>query len=409
MLLSNTTLLVLLFACSTSDSPQKPNYIAQWEKNKEEVIDLVAASTDSIEQLHIVMELSERYPGETQKLCPFIEDKNARKRCERINERPHLWSTVRSEKETSLALKPQKQLTVALAKVEMREANCSDDEARNNCIEQKASEASVHGNIKKAAGLCYGIADKKWRGECLFQAAESALSRRGSFGYSDAVELCMVAKPFEQNCQSHLIMLLSSSAPSAHCSDPKAWAKIRSAANAVRATWSWRDKKMAQLAYERLWSEALGLAYASAKPITGDPLSALPESIYPHIRSAVMRRLMAIDPPSTHNLNTWIDLGKNTMLTRKNGSPKRDTQATFRSVPDLWDDTSPYSDQTIAYMATSKRLWSQNPEIDLAISTLEAAARQPPHHNELLEEGLKHPDPLVQATATRLLGVIQKR
>lgn len=409
MLPSNAIWFRYLTACSTPEPTTTPDYIAEWATNQSTVIERVAASTDPVEQLHIVMQLSEHYPGETEKLCPFIQDMNARKRCERINERPHLWSSVRSQEETSLALKPKQKLTAALTKVEPIDTDCENNEVRNSCIEQKAGEASVHGNIRKAAGICYGIEEQKWRGECLFQAAENALSRRGAFGYAEAVELCMVASPFEQNCQSHLIMLLSGNAPSSHSSDPKDWAKLQSAANAVKSTWSWRDKAMAQLAYDRLWSEALGLAYAAAKPITGDPLDALPVAIHPHVRAAVMRRLMAIDPPSTHNLKTWVDLGKNAMGERKNGSAKRDAQATFRSVPDLWDENSPHAEHSIAYMATSKRLWSENPESDLAICTLEAAARQPPHHVNLLEEGVKHTDPLVQATAQRLLSVIKQR
>ena len=165
---------------------------------------------------------------------------------------------------------------------------------------------------------------------------------------------------------------------------------------------------MAQLAHDRLWSEALGLAYAAAKPITGDPVDALPENLHPHIHAAIMRRLMAIDPPSTHKLSTWVELGQNSLQKRKKGSPKRDQQVTFRAVPDLWKETTSPSGPVIAYMATSKRLWSSQQNIDLAICALEAAARNPPHHISLLEEGKQHPNLLVQATATRLLTTIQE-
>ena len=81
---------------------------------------------------------------------------------------------------------------------------------------------------------------------------------------------------------------------------------------------------------------------------------------------------------------------------------------TFRAVPDLWKETDAPSESVIAYMATSKRLWSDQPDIDLTICALEAAARQPPHHQSLLKEGLSHPNPLVQDTASRLLALIKK-
>jgi len=160
-------------------------------------------------------------------------------------------------------------------------------------------------------------------------------------------------------------------------------------------------------AVDRLWSESIGVAYAAVKPVSGDPLEALPIEAKPHVHAAIMRRLMAIDSPKKHNLEQWIQLGKQALLHRQNGNPQRDQQGRFLAVADLWEDDASGKPQ-IAYMATSKRTWSAEEDIDLGICALETAAWHPPDHLELRQEGSKHSHPLVQWTAKRLLKKIDQ-
>ena len=196
-------------------------------------------------------------------------------------------------------------------------------------------------------------------------------------------------------------MLLSQTAPSAHSNRQEDWAPIFSAQNAVAAAWSWRDPNEKKRAQERLWSEALGVAYTTIKPVTGDPIDAISTDLLPHIHSALTRRLLRIHSAHTYKLSTWVELAQNSLKKRQKGSAKREAKGKFIAAADLWTPTEGYP--SIAYMATSRRLWSTDSEIDLYIAVLEAVARQPPAHKPLLEEGLVHPSPLVQKTAQRLL------
>jgi len=55
------------------------------------------------------------------------------------------------------------------------------------------------------------------------------------------------------------------------------------------------------------------------------------------------------------------------------------------------------------FLVSSRRARSDDPRTDAAICILEAAATLP-HTHDLLAQGLRHPDPLVQWTARRLLA-----
>ena len=166
---------------------------------------------------------------------------------------------------------------------------------------------------------------------------------------------------------------------------------------------------MAEMAGSRLWSEAIGVAYSQAKPVSGDSLDALGPAYAPFIRAAVMRRLMLIDPPMTHSLAEWINLGSEAMQARQKGSAQRDLQGKFLAAADLWpkETVPPEGSKTIAYMATSTRIHSADPVVDLHICALEAAARIPPDSKKLLKEGQDHTDEEVRWTANRLLKLLE--
>ena len=197
-------------------------------------------------------------------------------------------------------------------------------------------------------------------------------------------------------------MQLAQFAPSSLTSRREHWQKIYSAENAIRSAWSFRDKLVMQENIERLWSEALGISYFNSNPVTGDPFDALEERHHPHIRSAAMRRLLAINSPNTKSLDDWIQLAKTSMKSRENGSPNRD-KSTFLAVADLWE--KPNSNiQSIVYMATSQRPTHPDVQIDLILAILEGAARRPPNNKLLLKEATNHSHPLICQSALRLLS-----
>ena len=372
----------LWLACHTpvdwaQEFAQRPQQVIHTLSTKEE-----------IERTSIVMALIEDFPQQASDLCDVLEAADAQKRCYNIAARPHLWSEVKSKG----AQREDRNLEAA--------TECEAGSMFVSCIEKKTHVAIRQGNIEEVKRLCSGIGSEKWHFECLFQAAEQATKHRGAHGYSEGVELCLGAGDFSENCQNHLIMILASRAPSAHSQQMTDWAPIKSASNALRSAWSWRDRSRLKYTQDRLWSEALGMAYSGIRPVTGDPLEVLEEDKHSHVHSALARRLMQIDPPSSYKLETWIDLALRCRKARAQKINSRDIESRFQAAADLWEGND---DGSIAYMATSRRLYTVDIKTDMAISLLEAAARIPPAHKPLLEEGLKYDHPLVQQTAERLL------
>ena len=386
---------LLWFAACGSPQDEGEDWTVLWDRDPAAAAEQIRELADPVEQIAAVTELSESRPGSTLELCTLLAPGQARERCERLNARPHLWAERKGRSPALAGLKAQ------LPDAEDVDPGCAAGESEHACIEEQARAAAGHGDLGRARGLCGRIGDETWHGECLFSAAEAAVSRRGPFGYASAVELCLAADPFAENCLNHLVMQLADGAPSASCGKEKEWAVVHSAANGVRAAWNWRDPEMAAQSAERLWSEALGMAYAKAEPVTGDPLDALPGELHPHVRAAAMRRLMALEPPRQHTLQEWVRLGQQVLSQRLDGSPKRDQMGRFLAAADLWEQTEELP--SIAYMATSRRLVAEDPAADLAICALEAAARQPPAYLPLLEEGKRHPAEAVRRTAERLL------
>jgi hypothetical protein len=374
----------LVWGCSSFSSEGVSS--ADFTQNPEQVLARLRAQKP-LSRLEAVMDLIESHPQEAMKLCPLLEG-DAQERCQKISERPHLWTERKVENEH-------------IEREEAVDTKCEKGPLFRSCIDKEIVQVLRRGDIARVKGLCAHITDEKWHSECLFGAAEQATLHRGSHGYAEGIELCISAGAFAQNCQNHLIMLLAKKAPSAHRSDESSWAPIHSASNAVRAAWSWRDRDVMEQNLDRLWSEALGMAYAGVKPVTGIPLDILGDEYAPHICSALTRRLLQIDPPSTHNLRTWVELAERSLAKKNTDKGSRDSMVRFQGAADLWEEG--IKEKSIAYMATSRRLVSDETHIDLNIAVLEGAARIPPVYLPLLEEGKEHPHPLVRMTAERLL------
>jgi len=337
------------------------------------------------------MALVETHPQEAHRLCSLLEG-DAFRRCQKISERPHLWS--------------EKKITTGsdVKKIAKEQTTCRPGSMFRTCIDSEIATVLRTGNVDQAKGLCANISEEKWRFECLFGAAEQVTKHRGTHGYSQGVDLCLDAGTYVDNCLNHLIMILAKKAPSAHSSQAQDWLPIFSASNAVRAAWSWRDREKMEFNQERLWSEALGMSYSGIKPVTGNPYDLLENKLAVHIHSGLTRRLLQIDPPKTYKLGTWVELAERCLQERAPDIKGKDVVSRFQAAADLWDKTETLP--STAYMATSRRLFSTDPHIDIHIAILEAAARIPPAYRPLLEEGLSHKNLLVQKTAQRLLSQI---
>ncbi|MBM74713.1 MAG: hypothetical protein CMK59_04885 [Proteobacteria bacterium] len=394
-----TFLWVWLLSCSNDQDRWKEDLKLQWASSPEQTIIDLSQDTNPIAVLAKVQFLIEQHPGKTSRLCPLLKDQPARKRCERLNERPHLWSKSKQEPSNISEHPFHKQAPKALT--------CPSEQTAHECIAQQAMEAARFGNIQEVVKICENEQTATWRGECYFSSAEALIKRKLAHGYSQATELCFAADPFVENCHNHLILELAQLAPSSYTPHKEDWQTIFSAANAVDSAWRWKDPQRAENIKSRLWSEALGEAYAFSKPVSGDPVDALPKELLPHIRSAATKRLLSIDSPDSLPLNGWLKLVKEALKTRHQGSAHRDQKQKFIAAENLYLDRIEGID-SIAYMATSERPTHENEDLDLIFCILEAAARRPPHNQKLLNEALEHSNTFVQKRAEQLLQLTVK-
>lgn len=389
---------VLSLACSNDDEMWKSKLDQSWASSPENTFRELSEETNPIAVLAKVQYLIEKHPGTTSLLCPLLKEASSKERCERLNERPHLWTEKKQKQTKAHPFHDQAP----------KQLSCSPAQTQHECISQQAIEAARLGNVQEVTKVCQNEQEEIWRGECYFSAAEALIKRKLAHGYSDATELCLAADPFIENCHNHLILELAQLAPSSYTSNKGDWRAVFSAANAVDSAWTWRDEQAANQAKARLWSEAIGEAYAQAKPVTGDPLEALPPELAPHIRSAAARRLLSIDAPDALPLNGWLKLLQEALLQRKNGSAHRDREYKFIAAENLYLDKISGVD-SIAYMATSERPTHSEEDLDLIFCILEAAARRPPHNKELISEATEHPNPFVQQRAKQLQTLARGR
>ena len=401
----------LLAGCDDADC-EIARALAAWPDDPETVIATVQSHPMPEARIAITSALIAAHPGETAGLCDAMPPGDAQDRCAQMNQRPHLWQAVRPTSAggvrpgggpSSNEVAPATPIQTALSEVPAGEHSCDGAPDRNGCLTAAAQAAAGQLQARAAAASCQNITAGRWRGECFFQSAEAVLQSRGPHGYSDAVELCAAATPFSQNCHSHAIMRLAEGAPAADNMAPEAWASVIMGAQSIRTAWSWRDPYMAEIAEDRLWSEAIGRAYAGVHQVTGDPLVALPEQAHRHVRAAAVRALIAQDGPQAHDLAGWVTAAREALAQRSTRRPRR-TETPFRSAPELWpaDQSDEAQRPATAYLGTARRTHTDDVDLDLAICVLEAVARTPPIHAPLMAEGAAHTDDDVRWTAQRL-------
>ncbi|MDG1481209.1 MAG: hypothetical protein P8R54_16575 [Myxococcota bacterium] len=403
----------LLSACDGDADCEIAAAVAAWPAEPDTVLAAINDHALPEARIAIVGHILQAHPQGSERLCPSLPEGAARDRCAQLSGRPHLWQAVRPAQPlapragggpSSTEIAPVLGVKTRWTGLSAADDPCTEDADHTGCLIASALEAVGRRQAQQSAALCLNIHEERWQGECMFLSAEAAVRRWGPHGYGDAVELCIAAEPFSQNCHSHSLMLMADLAPSAADGQPGAWGDVILAATAVRTAWSWRDPQMAALAGDRLWSEVTGRAYAGAHEVNGNPLAALPEAAHPHVRAAAVRRLVDMEGAEAHDLTGWVNRAEHALAARSRAAARR-SDATFRAAADLWplDRSGEETIPAIAYLGTGRRTVSTDPTIDLTLCVLEAIGRSPPVPASIMEQGAAHPDPLTAWTAARLV------
>ena len=380
------SVLVLIFSCVESEK----DWGTLYKDNPKQVLFELQQVENPSERLSIVQGLQQQFPGETEVLCEIL-DVQAQEYCIERNRRPHLWMPLKESSESASAKSNESPSGVV--------TTCTDVA----CRIREAVPFAYRGQVTVVSDICSAQSATSTH-ECLFATAEKIVSERGVRKYDLAVEICDLAHSFSGNCHNHLIQQLAKKAPDAD--SVSKWDGIFSAHRAIATTWGWRDAKMKVQLQHRLWSESLGVSYAGADRIVGNPLDIVPIEYHSHVYSAAAWRMFQLTEPTQHTLAEWVEQLMQSLQKRHQKSESIDQQRKFRAASNLWSAETAETDVVVPYLSTSQRLSSPDAGTDITIAILEAIARHPPVEISILEAGVAHDQELVRRTATRLLSLL---
>lgn len=237
-------------------------------------------------------------------------------------------------------------------------------------------------------------------------AAEQACGGKDLDACGRAAELCLEAGTRRPLCLDRIARALAATAPAAEGGDPEAWATLHSRVRELRARLSPADPILADRVVQRVWAEALLVAYGLARLPNGAPLSLLPPEVEPHARAAVAWRLST--RTEQESLAERADLVLELLSKRERRRGGAPMSAARVEVPSLWPTDLPGEEGLgfLPYLQGARRTFASEPRTDARICVLEAAARLRPPDARLLEEGLRDEDRRVRWTAARLLAEV---
>lgn len=422
------SLLLFLAACAgdglpsslrdCADTTCQARWVEQrWAEDPEEVAHALKELEDPVARTNLVRTLTTAHPGEATPLCDLLSPSSAQQDCRNRNRRPHLLpagkgvpravSSTREPGESSAGpeshgLAPLSALRSPWAETAPETVTCAV-EARV-CQSEAASTRAAAGDTAGAAAACNAVEASAWRDECFFQAGEQAARARAA---DNAVALCMAAGSFVGRCLSHVVREVGALAPVASSGAPAAWTRLIAAIAASQAALSAEDPSLAARFADQAWAWGLRSAYVHAEVVNGAPLAALPAEALPHVRAAAAWRLLGLERDQGRTLAAWTARLAEALADRTprpaTGPAKRQTVFTLRN---LWTQLLPGEATLNAhfYMGPTRRAVAEEELADLAICLLEAAGHSEGPPMDLPAEGLRHADPVVRWTATRIIG-----
>ena len=349
--------------------------------------------------LLLLKELEEN-PERAAQICPKLSGKDAKKRFNSLSMRPHLWSNPASMDNVQSPRKvgPASKHLIPSVSIQTPTHRENQECEQTQCWEKRALAEE---EVDKIIVQCGGIKKKLWRSECAFLVAESHLPTKG---YAHSAHLCLYSGDFAANCFMHLSYRLAESIPPALSEDRSEWDAFVQDTHKIQTFWEDKDNHFGNAMVQQLWAKALDVSYTKAGIVAGNPIDYLPEEARPHIHAAASAHLMRMEGATSFSLQEWANRTQRALDARLKGKDMRPPRAYVQQKSQNSWPSDTKDDAHIPatyYMADGRRTFHSDANIDLLITTLEAASRSQNGQN-LVEEGKKSSIPLVRWTAMRL-------
>ncbi|MDP6931968.1 MAG: hypothetical protein QGG40_03590 [Myxococcota bacterium] len=411
--------------------------LEHWDDASDLALQRVGQLPDPLEQVALVKALVNAGKPITADLCQAIPQGGERDHCYQYQHRPHLWevdgaseapaprqgtSVATGQGDPAAAGDGSKEAAApgrrfrleespldAWAGVEPAEVPCDDPLEPHSCASSLARQRAEAGDGQGAGVACLSIEDLRWRNECFFQAAEVRLSPRQTTSLPDTFRLCLGSGAYLNRCMVHAAGALGQSSPMASASVSR-WSGLIGAVQVSREELESWGGDYARRFEEQVWAESLASAYATVRPVRGDPLEVVPVSALPHVRAAAAARLLELQGAGEDSLDSWSQRLEQALADRTSFAhdtrPDKGSPHYHNKVTDLWVKDLDKEGEVpwVAYMGMARRTFVEDPVVDGRICLLEAAARLEPPAVALLAEGLEHEHWAVRWTATRLLA-----
>jgi hypothetical protein len=383
---------LLLLACST-DAPSELRcedlsdpaafILEAWAGDQDAAIEIARACTDEETRLVMIESIAKAHPGQSMALCEVLGEGAARERCIRRNSRPHLWE--------------------------------SPPPITESAGRPGGGPGSLHpdpgvesGLSLEAASLCRAQVPRSWADECFFEAAEARLeSEIGSLDqrYAEASALCLEAGGYRTFCLGHLHLQMARAAPPADGIKAPSWEMYRARAERIDRIWRERGApEYGALARAHFWSEVLWESVNRARLVVGNAAEHVPADALPHLHAAASYRLLADRALHGQSLEEAVASVQRALEERSTDPAVVASSPPIRAEQNLWPEDRSDDAQipALIYLGISRRAVDSDPQVDIAICLLEAAARLVPRRQSLIDQGGLHAHPLVRWTAERL-------
>ncbi|MEC7946323.1 MAG: hypothetical protein VX265_02075, partial [Myxococcota bacterium] len=382
----------LLVSCSSDVEPDPcdatcrvESAVSAWARSPQEGAAAMAAVTDPSERMLVARTVMENGHIQGGEVCSFVENPSTQEYCMRLSHRPHLFEAPRQRLArrfraaggpVDTELLPAGVVNSPASSASATAlADCGEGEDETACADRKAMEAARAGRAGDIAGLCNAIEAPKLRAECRFAAAEAAVATDGPAAVAEAAPLCLAAGEFLAHCLGHIVTRLAERAPEASAG-PGAWHEVIAGSEAMAASLQPFDRALATSAANRVYAEAAALAYARAGAIDGAPFDALPTGAAPAVRASLAWELVRRgELRGVSDLDTAVAVLAEAETRRRPGVPALPSPAEV-IVRNRWGADDPVSQSFAAswWRGTARRPTHHDPDIDRALSVLEAVA-----------------------------------